>query len=178
MPIRFENNYTKKWLAHRGPARVFGMDVDAREGLSDDEAIKWFDRVWEATLQRAVEQASPCDVGFVRTKLPQYAQSFIDAKARHREFTLDSCFFICQLADDQTCDQLWFVPSVSPDPRALYIRFKTVPTKDAFDELAKHLGWGKPRELAEKLILDFMESVTRKNYRSAPAEPDDPGETE
>src|SRR5262249_41368184 len=161
MAINFDNDYTKKWLARKGPAKVFGKDVDSRESLSDDEAIQWFDRVWKSALQGAVEQASPCDIDFVRSKVPQYAQTFIDAGARHREFTLANCFFICQLPDPQTCNQLWFIPSASADPRTLYVRFKTVPIKEAFDNLAKRLGWEKPAELGEKIILDFMESVTR-----------------
>jgi hypothetical protein len=165
MPINFVNDYTKQWLARKGPSKVFGKDVDARERLIDDDAIKWFDKIWKATLQAAVEQASPCDIDFVRSKVPHYAQGFIDAKARHREFTLANCFFICQLRDEQTGDQLWFIPSVSGDPRTLYVRFQTVPIKEAFDEIAKRLGWQKPEELGEKILLDFMESVTRKEYR-------------
>jgi hypothetical protein len=166
MPINFVNDYTKQWLARKGPTKVFGKDVDARERLSDADAIKWFDEIWKASLHAVVEQASPCNIDFVRSKVPHYAQNFIDAKANHREFTLANCFFICQLRDPQACDQLWFISSVSGDPRTLYVRFQTVPIKEAFDDLAKRLGWQKPEELGEKILLDFMESVTRKDYRS------------
>ena len=116
MVIRFDNDFTKQWLARKGPAKVFGKDVDTRERLSDPEAVAWFDRIWESNLQRAVEQASPCDIDFVRSKVPHYAQNFIDATSRHREFTFANCLFICQLPDPQTCNQLWFIPSASADP--------------------------------------------------------------
>jgi len=165
MPVRFSNDSTKQWLARKGPAKVFGKDVDAREELSDDEAVSWFDDVWKASLQHAVERASSCEIDFVRSKVPHYAQTFINAEAQHREFTLANCFFICQLIDAKTCDQLWFIPSASADPRTLYVKFESVPVKEAFDEMARKLGWPKPEELGEKVLLDFMESVTRKSYR-------------
>ena len=46
MAIRFDNDFTKQWLARKGPAKVFGKDVDARERFSDPEALAWFDRIW------------------------------------------------------------------------------------------------------------------------------------
>jgi len=42
----------------------------------------------------------------------------------------------------------------------------TVPIREEFDKVAKQLGWEKPEELGEKILLDFMESVTRKSYRT------------
>src|SRR6201999_3325186 len=114
--------------------------------------IAWFDKIWKSTLEVAVRDASPCDLDFVRSKVPHYAQTFIDASAKHREFTLATCQFICQLTDEKTCDQLWFIPSTSGDPRTLYVTFENVPTKEAFDETAKRLGWQKPEQLAEKIL--------------------------
>ena len=170
MSIRFVNDYTKQWLARKGPAKSFGKDVDRREKLKDAEAVEWFDGIWKATLEIAVRGASPCDLEFVRSKVPHYAQNFISGSAKHREFTLAYCQFICQLTDERTCDQLWFIPSTSGHPRTLYVKFDTVPIKEEFDATARRLGWEKPEELAEKILLDFMESVNRKDYRRA--EPD------
>jgi len=102
---------------------------------------------------------------FVRSKVAHYAQNFISDSAKHREFTLANCQFICQLTGERTCDQLWFIPSTSGDPRTLYVKFETVPIKEEFDATARTLGWEKPEELAEKILLDFMESVNRKGYR-------------
>ena len=171
MRLRFENDSSKQHLARWGPAKIFGMDVDRREKFNDGEAIVRFDKVWEENLESAVRQASRCDIEFVRTKVAHRAQNFINATAAHREFTLASCLFICQLTDEWTCDQLWFIPSTSGDPRTLYVKFETVPIKEEFDATARRLGWGKPGDLAEKILRDFMESVNRQSYRNT--EPDD-----
>lgn len=173
MPLEFQNEYSKQWLARKGPAKVFGKDVDRREGLSDDEAIVWFDRLWDSTLRGAVERASACDLVFVRSKVPHYAQGFIDDNATHREFTLGNCLFICQLVDPQTCNQLWFISSTSGDPRTLYVKFDTVPIKEAFENTARDIGWDNPEELAEKILLDFMETTTRRNFRTRDSELED-----
>jgi hypothetical protein len=165
MKLAFSNNSTKVWLARKGPAKVFGKDVDKREGLSDTNAIKWFDQVWEGTLRGAVEQAKKCDLDFVLSKLPGNARGFVKDDAEHREFTVAGCFFIVQLPDKNTADQLWLIPATSGDPRTLYVRFETVPIKEAFDALAGGLGY-KPEELGEKLLLDFMETMTKKSSRS------------
>lgn len=165
MNINFSNDSTKTWLARKGPVKVFGKDVDKREALSDAKAIEWFDRLWDSTLCSAVRDASPCDIDFVRSKLPFNARGFISEMAKHREFTLAGCQFICQLPEEATCDQLWFIPSTSGDPRTLYVKFQTVPVKEAFDALAMKLGW-KPEELGEKILLDFMETVTKKSFRA------------
>jgi hypothetical protein len=73
MRIRFENVSTKRFLARKGPAKVFGKNVDAGERQGDAEAIEWFDQVWTPALQREVAQAKPCETDFVRSKLPVYA---------------------------------------------------------------------------------------------------------
>jgi hypothetical protein len=166
MEIIFENDSTKQWLARKGPAKVFGKDVDARERLSDQEAISWFYRVWSSSIQRAIQDASLCDLEFVRSKVPYYAKNFIEPDACHKEFTYANCFFICQLPDPQRCNQLWFIPSSSADPRTLYVKFESVPIREAFDEVAQKLGWEKAEELGEKVLLDFMETVSRSLYRT------------
>lgn len=69
MAIDFDNSYTKQWLARKGPAKVFGKDVDTWEELDDDKAVDWFDKIWESKIRRAVEGASKCDIAFVRNKV-------------------------------------------------------------------------------------------------------------
>ena len=66
--------------------------------------------------------------------------------------------------DSTTCDQLWFIPSSSADPRTVYVKFATMDMKRDFDALASKLGW-KPEKLGEKLLLDFMETVQQRSYR-------------
>ncbi|MGP0065490.1 MAG: hypothetical protein ACLQGP_18040 [Isosphaeraceae bacterium] len=164
MGIRFLNESAKVFLAQKGPSKIFGKDVDTREALKGRDAIAWFDKVWKSTLMSEVEKANSCDLQFVRDKLPQVSQGFINSNATHREFTASGCMFICQMIDDDICDQLWFIPSSSGDPRTLYVKFENVPTKEAFVTIAQKLQW-KPEELAEKILIDFMETVTRGSHR-------------
>lgn len=164
MRITFSNESSKVFLAKYGPAKVFGIEVDQREALSNPDAVAWFDRVWAGRLEEAVRRATPCELSFVREKVPFKSQSFIRDSAKHREFTLANCLFIVQLLDASTCDQLWFIPSSSADPRTVYVKFDTMDIKRDFDALASKLGW-KPEELGEKLLLDFMETVQRRSYR-------------
>lgn len=167
MQIKFSNQSEKQRLARKGPAKVFGKDVDKREALTVPEAIEWFDGIWKSVLEEAVQKAEVCNIDFVRSKVPHYSQKYIQDNASHREFTLANCFFICQLPNPQTCNQLWFIPSASGDPRTLYVKFKTVPIKEEFDAIASELGWEKPEELGEKILLDVMETIRKKSYRGA-----------
>jgi hypothetical protein len=165
MRIVFSNEASKVYLARWGPPKVFGVEVDKRERLSDAEAVQWFDRIWNASLEEGVRRASPCDLNFVREKVPYKSQGFINDRAKHREFTLANCLFIVQMTDATTCDQLWFIPSSSADPRTVFVKFATMEIKREFDALASKLGW-KPEKLGEKLLLDFMEAVNNRSYRN------------
>lgn len=164
MRIAFSNESSKVFLAKWGPSKVFGVEVDQRERLSDPDAVAWFDRIWQHSLEEAVQRASLCSLSFVREKVPHKSQGFINDRAKHREFTLAYCQFIVQMTDSTTCDQLWFIPSSSADPRTVYVKFATMDIKREFDSLASKLGW-KPEKLGEKLLLDFMETVQQRSYR-------------
>jgi hypothetical protein len=172
MRIIFSNESSKGFLAKWGPSKVFGIEVDQREALSNGDAVAWFDRVWATRLEEAVKRATPCDLSFVREKVPFKSQNFINDNAKHREFTLANCLFIVQMTDSTTCDQLWFIPSSSADPRTVYVKFATLDIKREFDALATKLGW-KPENLGEKLLLDFMETVLQRSFRDEEVESTD-----
>ena len=161
MATHFVNESSRDYLAQKGPPSVFGKEVDTRERLSKDNAVAWFDRVWDSHLSKAVEEAEECDVDFVRSKVSQHSLPFINPNAAHREFRLSGCMFICQLTDPQTCDQLWFIPSSSADPRILFVKFPTLPDKEAFDSTAAGLGW-KPEDLGLKILMDFLDTMRRR----------------
>jgi hypothetical protein len=72
-------------------------------------------------------------------------------------------FFRRTLIRKDECDQLWLVLSAIRDPWTIYVKFAEVPTKEQYEQQAKALGW-QPEALAEKLLLDFLESVTHKEY--------------
>lgn len=164
MLVTFSNDSSKVYLAKHGPPKIFGIEVDKRESLSQTDAIAWFDDVWKSRLEQAVRYATPCDLSFVKEKVPYKSQNFINENASHREFTLLYCLFIVQMTDASTCDQLWFIPSSSADPRTVYVKFETMDIKREFDALASKLGW-KPEKLGEKLLVDFMETILQQSFR-------------
>ena len=162
MAIRFVNDSVKIYLARKGVSSVFGREVDTRERLSESDAIAWFDRVWNSLLAKEVEESDVCDIEFIRCNVSQHSQRWIIADATHKYVRLANCSFICQLTDKESCDQLWFIPSSSGDPRSLFIKSPTVADKEEFDKAAQELGWG-PDEMGLKILRDFMDTVKRRN---------------
>ncbi len=160
MAIKFVNDRVKVYLAQRGVPSVFGREVDIREGLSDAEAIAWFDRVWESQLAKEVEESDECDLDFVRSNVLPQTQHWLRAGATYRYVRLAKCSFIAQLIDPESCDQLWFILSSSGDPRTLFVRFPTMADKEEFIQAAQELGW-RPEDLVLKILRDFLEVVTR-----------------
>jgi hypothetical protein len=148
------------YLARRGPAKVFGREVDQREALGDAEAVSWFDRVWDNGLERSVRTGVDVDAESVLEKLPDPARPFFRRNAGHKEFRASGCLFIAQLPDAGSCDQLWFIPSTSGDPRTLYVNFDTMEEREQFARVASSIGW-KDEELGLQLTRDFMRNVVR-----------------
>ena len=64
-----------------------------------------------------------------------------------------------------TRSQLWLIPSAIRDPWTIYVKFAEVPIKERFEEEARKLKWSDLQDLAEKLLLDFLESVTLEKYK-------------
>jgi hypothetical protein len=160
--ILFTNDYTKVFLAQKGPASVFGRDVDTRESLSRADAIALFDRIWNSTLEREVQQAPRCSTESVVERVFDKAKPRVKKSAEHREFRIANCLFIAQLPLPDECDELWFISSSSPDPRTLYVNFESVPERDEFRHVASQFGWDD-QALALELLRDFVRKVCRRN---------------
>lgn len=154
MRLRVTNASAKIYLARKGPAKVFGEEVDRRETFSDEAAVAHFDRIWESKFTGPMSRAQRCEVEAVLAKIPTGAHQFVEREAEHLEFKVANCLFIAQLRSPEECDQLWFISSTSGDPRTLYVRFDTVDERRAFERLAAQLGW-KDCELGLQLIRDF-----------------------
>lgn len=141
-------------------------EAERRKQMSDDELVKLFERIWESYLKPAVETAESCDVHFVRSKLKEKSQSFVDNSQEHRAFRLKdiNLEFIVQLkpnlAREYELTQIWFIPSTDYDPKCILICFKDVEEKKRFTELAKQLNYNDA-ELARELILDFLKKHQR-----------------
>lgn len=157
--LTFSNIWTKKFLARRGPVKIFGRDVERRERLNDQEAIDWFDYVWKGGLGQAVEAAQACDCNCVCRKLRGEAAGFVKrVGADYREFLLEGCLFIAQLVQPGQVNQLWFVASSSGgDPRSLVVKFKTMAIREKFEEAARRVGLS-PGEYAAHVLLNLLES--------------------
>jgi hypothetical protein len=167
--IRFTNEAAKIYLARKGPASVFGRDVDTREALSQPQAVALFDHIWADKLQREVEQAPKCSLESVLERLYESAKSRVKRSTEHREFRTANCLFIAQLPSPMECDELWFVSSSSADPRTLYVNFDTVLERDEFRLVASQHGWDE-QELALELLRDFARKDRRRKTGGRRAE--------
>lgn len=170
MSVVFTNPKQKRYLARYGPAKIFGRDVDAREALGDSEAESRFDHIWVNGLERAARTGIAVEAESVLGKIPDSAKTYFKRSAEHREFVVSGCLFIAQLPKEGACDQLWFVPSTSGDPRTLYVNFDTVEEREQFGMIASNLGW-KDEDLGLQLARDFMRNVGRHGGAKAPAQP-------
>jgi hypothetical protein len=115
-------------LADLGDAPILQEDA-RRRWPSEESAVARLARVWKVSLSKDVADAEECDVEFVRDNAPPYSQTFINPPEKHRQFRLSGCLFICQLSDQDTCNQLWFVLSSSHDPRGFWSSFRPSPKK-------------------------------------------------
>src|SRR5262249_12692878 len=144
---------------------LFGADFDHRQkAMKESEAEARFDEAWKKTIEPIVSKADECDVELVREHVKGQGANYIRDDATHRHFKLQNKFFIAQLVAPDECDQLWLVPSAIRDPWTVYVKFAEVPIKEQFEEMARQIGW-RPEQLAEKLLVDFMESTLRKKVK-------------
>ena len=133
--------------------------------MQDEELIVRFDRVWENMLHQAVLSAERCDPEDARRKVKPDQQRWVHDDEEQREFWLEGGLFIAQIAHETSgqylLDQLWFVRSSNVDPRTLFVTFETLEVRRLFDQVASKSGW-KAEDLGEKILLDFIETITRK----------------
>ncbi len=136
--------------------------------VGEEDLLARFDTVWAHSLHAAIASADICSLEDARRKIKPDQQRWLDKNQEQREFWLEGGLFVAQTtanADDtHELTQLWFVRSSDIDPRRLFITFATVEIRREFDKIAVEHGW-KPEELGEKLLLDFMESATKKKFR-------------
>lgn len=154
-----------KW----GDADVFGEDSDVRRKLLREACIERFAQVWKKTLEPEVRQASPISIQEARERLKSNShqlEGYVQAEYQFRQFELYSVPFLARLSEepngDLNCDQLWSLGKRKDNTR-LSIYFETNELRQRFDRIAKYLGWSNSKELAEKILCDFMNSVDPKD---------------
>jgi len=168
--LRFTNDSSRIYLARKGPASVFGRDVDTRESLPPSDAIALFNRIWTNQVEREITYAPKCSIESVFERLFESAKPYVELDAEHREFRIANCLFIAQLRNATECDELWFVSSSSADPRTLYVKFNTVADHDEFSLVASQHGWNA-HELALELLHDFVRKDRRRPEAKKQNEP-------
>lgn len=156
----YNNRPQKIHLARFGYHPLFGKDVDIREKMSDEEALRRFDQIWERELRNALLEADRCDPEDALRKLHEKEKPYFDKTQEHREFVCRDGLFVAQLkqlvSEMYELTQLWFIRSSNVDPRTLFIKFDTVPERNRFHELAEQLRWDD-YDLGKQILLDFME---------------------
>lgn len=167
MDIIAQNKSMKTYHARYGYNRLFGLDVVKRRSLKDDEAIALFDSVWNEILKNEVCKAEVISFDEARGLPREKDRSWVDCSQEHRRFRVCDGLHVAQLrhvAEDMLeMTTLWFIASSNPDPRTLFVTFATLDIRRDFEDRAIEHGmegqaWG------EKLLLDWLESVTHKRY--------------
>ena len=100
-------------------------------------------------------------------------RSWVDRTQEHRRFRILDGLHVAQLRqlDNDTLEltNLWFIASSNPDRRTVFVTFATLDIRREFEDQAIQHGmegqaWG------EKLLLDWLESVTQRKYETLVSE--------
>lgn len=148
----------KRLLARWGPNKLFGDDVDHRQGMSDDDLEERFDTVWHSMLQGLVQAAEVCTSEEVPGRLTKKQQRYFDGSQTHKSFRHGGAEFVVQLetvCDGERLSQLWRVSSSDTHPKTLFVNFATVEEREHFRDLAEKLGW-QDEHLGLELVRSFM----------------------
>jgi hypothetical protein len=170
MEIVAHNKSMRMYHARFGYNRLFGLDVVKRKAMKDAEAVALFDSVWGNMLGDAVHSAEVISYEEARGLPREKDRSWVDSSQEHRRFRILDGLHVAQLrqVDTNTLEMtnLWFIASSNPDPRTVFVTFATLDIRREFEDQAIQHGlegqaWG------EKLLLDWLESVTQKKYERA-----------
>jgi hypothetical protein len=162
MKITMTNKNTKLYLVKKTGLRIFGDDFDyRRKEMADSEAEQRFDAAWTETIAGLASSGELLELDVVRKHVKGDSASWINEKAPHKHFRIENKFFIAQFPSPNVCDQMWPISSAIKDPWTIYTRFAETAIVDRIEVEASKLGW-KAEELAEKLLLDFLETVTHE----------------
>lgn len=165
----YNNTPQKIHLARRGYNPLFGKDVDVRENMTNEEALRRFESIWQRELKGAVVGAERCDPENALTKLNIREKEFFDETQEHREFICKDGLFVAQLKtlaqNSYELTQLWFIRSSNVDPRTLFVTFETVAKRQGFKEMCEGLGW-KDEDLGKRILIDLMDNPDDISWRT------------
>ncbi|AKG20812.1 hypothetical protein [Calothrix sp. 336/3] len=149
----------KARIAKIGANKLFDVEYETRQKMSNLELIEVFERAWEKVLENRVNNAEIISSEEVARRLLDKYHGFIDPQQEHRSFHYLKAEFIAQLikTDSNTykLTQIWRVASSDTYPKTLFISFSSVEERNRFDELARSLQY-TDEELGLLLIRNFM----------------------
>lgn len=167
MEILVKNKSMKMYHARFGYNRLFGLDVVERRSLNDEDASALFDLVWNDVLKDAVSKAEIISYEEARGLPRERDRSWVDCNQEHRHFRVLDGLHVAQLkpVGDDTLEltNLWFISSSNPDPRTLHVTFATLDIRKEFENQSLQQGMAG-QDWGEKLLVDWLELVTRKKY--------------
>ncbi|MCA1995164.1 MAG: hypothetical protein LDL41_24410, partial [Coleofasciculus sp. S288] len=139
--------------------KLFEIDYETRQGMSKQQLIELFDRIWLDALRPLVIKAEVIEPEEVSRRLLDKHHTYVDPQQEHRSFRYRRAEFIAQLEPynngQYKLTQLWRVASSDSYPKTLFINFSSVEERERFYSLARSLNIDD-EELGLRLIRNFM----------------------
>lgn len=144
---------------------IFGTDFERRDNMTDDEAVRCFDDVWEREIKNGILNGDVVAPEEALGLLSEQSKHYLNKHHEHRKFKLAEAVFVAQLNAStdgvRIHNQLWPVPARNYDTRTLYVTFPTQDERDAWNDLAEQLGY-EPEELGLRALRGFLLAFTAK----------------
>ena len=162
--LQMKNSKTKVFLVKGTSLAIFGDDYENRIGMSPEEAVQRFDEIWPAKLEPLIQRGHACDFQLVQAIVIGRGKEYINGKARHVYFNLNDACCIAQISGARNCDAIWPVTMIARETTTLKVKFASGDIKHHLQKAAKVCN-STPTKVAEKLIVDFLETVLGKRVR-------------
>lgn len=153
------DDQTKIRLAQKGANKLFNVEYEERQNMSENNLIDLFDQAWSRIIKHQIMKADLIPPEEVRRRLLDNCHPYIDPDQEHRSFHYDKAEFIVQLQLSQNSQyqltQLWRVVSSDSHPTTLFVEFNSPEELKRFKFLAESLDT-TGEELGLQLIYHFM----------------------
>lgn len=147
-------------IARFGANKIFKVEFNERQRMSDEQLLEVFDSAWNSGLQHWVSNAEVIEPEEVARRLLDQQHPFINADEEHRTFRRKNAEYISQLQPIHQgmykLTQFWRVKSSDEHPKTLFVNFDSVEEINLFKELSQSLNI-PPELLGIKLIRNFMD---------------------
>jgi hypothetical protein len=159
---------SKLYFIRPGRYHLFGTDFEARDAMSEDEAVERFDQVWLARIRQAVLAGGIITADeamrLIGDKAVEYQRrGYFQHEQEHRQFNLANTAFVAQVnrskqPPEQT--QLWPAAVKNYDTRTLFVTFDTQAERNEWKSLAGRFQLPDD-ELGRLVLTSFLDVFTR-----------------